>query len=77
MVKSDLKDGYLLTLRTGDQFYVCGKALMHPHQQDNYYLSWYNHDLTYSKAADLIDGKNCLDVIAVSYDNVVLWVRGE
>lgn len=77
MKKSDLKDGNLLTLRTGDQFFVCGKALLHQYQPDNYYLSWYNDDLTYSKAADLIDGKNCLDVIVVSYGGVVLWFEGE
>jgi len=72
MLKSELKDGYLITLDCGDQYYVCGGYGLHIRQADSLPLYKYNEDLTYR---GVVDTDNIMDVIAVSYWGATLWIR--
>ena len=73
MLKSDLKDGYLITLDCGDKYYICGGYGMHPSQPDSLPLFKYNEDLTYRGT---VKSDSCMDVIGISYLNTTLWCRG-
>lgn len=73
MKKSDLKDGYLVTLDCGEHYYICGGYGLHHSQPDSLPLFKYNEDLTYRGT---VDSDCCMDVIGISYLNVVLWLRG-
>ncbi len=72
MNKSDLKDGYLLTLDDGSQFYVCGEFGLHNREPDRLWLDKFNEDLTYQP---LCHPANSYDVVEVSYLGVSLWRR--
>lgn len=72
MKKSDLKDGYLLTLQCGSRFYVCGKFGLHNSEPDPLWLEKFNDDLTYQPACD---PPQAYDVVEVCYSGVSLWRR--
>jgi hypothetical protein len=72
MLKSDLKDGYLLTLNSGDQYYYCNGYGLHVRHADALPIFKYNQDLTYN---GLVDMDCIMDIIAVSHWGEVLWLR--
>lgn len=74
MKKSDLKDGYLLSLFSGEKFYICGAYGLHNSIEDPLYLSHYTDDLKYNGRCY---PEGCLNVLSISYMGVILWEADE
>lgn len=74
MKKSELKDGYLLTLYCGSKFFICGDYGLHHTEPDRLCLSKYNDNLIFQGKTD---SGFCMDVYMVEYMGDLIWKNSD